>query len=303
MPQQGQNVGTLLNTIANALGVPPPPPPTIQNEPRIVAEVQREIATARSGQRDALWSLRRALGQARELVYIESPSFQKTARPQGAPAAWEIDLVETLRAQLAANPRLKVAICVPRTPDFDAGHAPWVRAGLRERKEAIEILTTQDRKRVAAFHPIAFPGRYAAIRSTVIIVDDVYALVGTSHFRRRGMTFDGACDVASIDCAIAEGYSAGIAAFRQRLMAAKLGLDAANSSAAATALSTRLARPESAFAALAELLTEGGLGRVSAVWAGPSDNAVLPQTDDVADPDGATGTQFLTLFASLLAEG
>jgi hypothetical protein len=139
------------------------------------------------------------------------------------------------------------------------------------------------------------------LRTTTIIVDDVWCLVGTSHFRRRGMTFDGAVDVASIDRQIAGGYSKSIALFRQTLMAQRLGVDVPIAATNVNALWVRLARPEPAFAAVAELLDEGGEGRLTAMWAGPDDNSVLPQTDDVADPIGISGATFQTFIAGAIA--
>lgn len=304
VPQPTDTIQSVINDLASDLGVDPPTV-NVANEDRLRRELQREIVTAKSGQRDALWSLARALGQAREFVYIESPMFARTARPASAPLAHEIDLVEILRARLGANARLKIAICVPRLPDFAEAKANWVRAALAQRKQAIETLTTQDRQRVAAFHPIGFPGRPAVVRSTVLIVDDVYALVGSSHFRRRGMTFDGAVDVASIDRALnARGTSAAIARFRQELMANKLGVRVPPGPATSTALWTRLAEPESAFDVLADLLPTGGLGRCSPVWAGPTDTLVIPQSDAISDPDGVdpNGSGLLALFGALLIE-
>src|SRR6266487_913970 len=46
-------------------------------------------------------------------------------------------------------------------------------------------------ERVVAFHPVGFPGRPSRLESSVVIVDDVWAMVGSSTFRRRGLTFDG----------------------------------------------------------------------------------------------------------------
>ena len=223
----------------------------------------------------------------------------------GAPLAHEIDLVEQLRLQMQANTRLKVMLCVPRWPDMAPAKAPFVRTALAHRKAAIEALTAQDRQRVAAFHPIGFPGRSAVLRSTVVIVDDVYALVGTSHWRRRGLTFDGGCDVASIDRQFnASGRSAGIVRFRQELMAAKLGIAVPTGPANSSALWTRLAEPEATFDLLADLLSQGGLGRITPVWAGPTDNRVIPQTDASADPDGvdANGTRLFTDLLGLLGD-
>jgi hypothetical protein len=304
VPQPGDTIQNTVNSLADALGVQRPSI-SVANEDRLRRQLQREMITAKFGQRDALWALTRAINEAREFVYIESPQFARTARPSGTPKPHEIDLVESLRARMQANPRLKVIICVPRVPDIVHAKANWVRAALAHRKTAIQTLTAQDRKRVAAFHPIGFPGRPTVIRSTVVIVDDVWALVGTSHFRRRGMTFDGAADIVSIDRAFnARGTSTAIARFRQELLANKLGVAIPASPANSTALWTRLAEPESAFDVLADLLTSGGLGRCSPVWAGPTDNKVIPQSDAIADPDGVDtdGSGLLALFGSLLLD-
>jgi len=127
-PQPGDTVQALVDSAAAALGVGTVPV-NVANANEIVRRVQPEIVTAKHGQRDALWALRRAFGQARELIYIETPGLARTARPVGAPAAHEIDLIDVIRTQLVANPRLKVIICTPRLPDFDTeagGSAePW----------------------------------------------------------------------------------------------------------------------------------------------------------------------------------
>ncbi|MEB3359849.1 MAG: hypothetical protein VKK04_24195 [Synechococcales bacterium] len=302
-PSPGDSVQNTVDAIAAALNVPSPTL-TVGNEAQIRPRVQRERVTAKYGQRDALWALRRAIGQAREMIYIESPAFARTAYPDGTPTAAEIDLVEVIRQQMADNPRLKVIICVPREPDFAAEKANWVRAALKHRKEAIEHLTGQDRQRVAAFHPIGFPGRSAVIRSTTVIVDDVWCLVGTSHLRRRGLTFDGGVDIVSLDRAIARGYSSRIAQFRQTLMAAKLGVEVPSSPETASPLWIRLFQPESAFDAIADLLQQGGLGRCRPVWEGPTDTSVMEQSLAIADPNGvdADESTLLSLFLPLLLE-
>jgi len=225
----------------------------------------------------------------------------RTARPARAPAAHEIDLVDVIRAQLVANPRLKVIVCTPRVADFDVSKQGWVWSAYAERKQAFQDLMAAAQPRVAGFHPIGFTGRSSPMRSTTIIVDDVWCMVGTSHFRRRGMTFDGAADVASIDRQINHGYSAGIARFRQVLMAQRLGVDVPTTPTAATPLWIRLAQPETAFAAVRDLLVEGGQGRLSAIWEGPKGNFVQPVGDDIADPDGASGANFVTFIAAALA--
>jgi hypothetical protein len=304
VPGPADTVQNAVNALADLLGVPRPTL-GVPNEARLKGQLQREMVTARAGQRDALWSLLRAIEHAREFVYIEGPAFTPTARPGAVPLAHEIDLVEQLRARMAAQPRLKVMLCVPRWPDMAETKEAWVRTALAHRKAAIRALTEQDDQRVAAFHPIGFPGRSAVLRSTTVIVDDVYALVGTSHWRRRGMTFDGGCDIASCDRQLdGEGRCNAIVLFRQELMAAKLGIAVPTGPANNSALSTRLADGDSAFDLLVDLLTQSGAGRLSAVFVGPSDNRVIPQTDVRADPDGvdADGNRFLADLAGLLGD-
>ena len=60
-------------------------------------------------------------------------------------------------------------------------------------------------------------------------------------------------------------------------------------------------RKSTLLGAVAALLNEGGEGRLTAMFAGPDDDSVLPQTDDVADPDGAIGATFQTFIAAALS--
>ncbi len=305
VPQPTDTVQSALNSFASRLGVTAPTL-SVANEAQIRGRLQREIVTAKSGQRDALWSLRRALGQAREFVYVESAQFGRTARPGGTPAAHEIDLVGVLLEALGANPLLKVMIAVPRDPDFDQAdprYERFVRAAFTQRNEAIESLTAAHRERVAAFHPAGFPGRTAYLRSTTVVVDDVWALVGTSHLRRRGMTFDGGCDIASMDRRLdGSGVSSAVRAFRQQVMATRLGVTVPTSPGTTSAMWTRLATGQGAFGVLADVLAAGGLGYCLPVWAGPADGDVVAASDALSDPDGvdADGSGLLGLLADQL---
>jgi len=289
-----------VNAVAAKIGVSPPHV-SVANEAQLLSELDRESQTARAGQHEALLSLARAIAQAEDYVYVEGPAFSATSFG----GDHGLDLVALLGQRLTEVPRLRAIICVPRLPDFTPDKANWVRAAFAQRAAAIRKLTQAAPGRVAAFSPAGFPGRWSAIRSTAVLVDDVYALLGASHFRRRGMRFDGGVSVASMDRQLdGSGVSASIAAFRQLLVARKLGVDMPSGPAATTALWTRLARPEPMFAALAELLAEGGQGHCSPVWAGPADTTVIPQTDDISDPNGldATGAALLGLYQAVILE-
>jgi hypothetical protein len=301
LPPAGASVSTLVGQVATALGAPAPVV-TIGNEARLLRELQGEIQTAKDGQRDAMWSIARAVAEAREYVFVESPMFGRTARPDTThPETGLVDLVTLLATRITNNPRLKVIVCVPRFPDFPIEQENWFRAALKQRKEAIDLLVAADTNRVAAFHPIGFPGRTTVGRGTVVLVDDAYALVGTSHWRRRGMTFDGGCDLVSIDRRLNDaGSSTAIAHFRQELLATRLGVPIPTGAANTSALWTRLAEPESAFDVVRDLLQNGGLGRCQPVWAGPTDTAVIPETDDKTDPNGKLGVGLLNTLLGLV---
>lgn len=302
-----QQYDLLLEAIADALGLDDPPDIgfTFGNEDRLGSEIAKEIYTARHGARDALWALRRALSQAREFVYIEGPQFARTARIEGTvgdPPDHAIDLVAILAERMEAMPSLRVAICLSRAGDFAPQYRGWVRQSIQARNEAVQMLNDIDPERVAVFHPRGFPGRPARLRTTSVIVDDCWAMVGTSHLRRRGMTFDGAADIVSMPYDMSGGRATNLASFRRELMARKLGLEPTRSADRSGAEWARLWDMGAAFRTIRDLLDQGGAGRVMPLWAGPDDNAILPATPDMADPDGSDGATFFATFASLLAE-
>jgi hypothetical protein len=290
-PAPGSTLQTVINNIASSLGVSPPTL-TVGNEARLEQEVWREFIVSKNGLRDTLWSLRRAVHEARELIYIESPQFTHS----GA-----VDLVAEVSASLSAHPNLKVIVCTPREADFAPNYKGWSRQHFAARTQAIGDLLAVAPDRVAAFHAVGFPGRTAFVRTTTVIIDDVWCLVGATHWRRRGLTFDGSAAIASFDRQMDNGYSKQVRAFRHALMAAKLGIQPPGTSSPSSAW-TRLGRPESAFQLIADWLSEGGLGRIQPLWPGPSDTSVLPASADMADPDGSDGATFVTTFASLIAE-
>ncbi|MET0178905.1 MAG: hypothetical protein ABW194_00285, partial [Novosphingobium sp.] len=292
----------LLDQLADALGLPSAPSITVDNQDRLINAVRREYFMAKNGARDALWALTRAVSEADELIYIETAGFARTARPGGTPAAHEIDLVQRIADRMTANPNLKVIVCMPRETDFAPAFAPFVRRAILQRTEAINILLGAGPQRVAAFHPRGFPGRWAQLRTTTVIVDDVWSLTGATHFRRRGMTFDGSVAVASFDRAIDRGYSTKVRDFRRQLMAAKLLVTPTDGTGLPASEWLRLQSPAAAFDLIQDLVVQGGLSKLSPLWLGPTDDTVIPQSDDVADPDGSKGGTGLGTIAGLLAE-
>jgi hypothetical protein len=299
-PAPGTNAQSVINSIASAVGLTAPTF-TAGNDVRIIGEIRRECVVSASGLRDSLWSLRRVIREARELIYIESPQFARTARPTGTLTAEQVDLVAEIVSSLGVHPNLKVVVCTPRESDFAANYPGWSREHYKARMEAVSTLIAAAPGRIAVFHPVGFPGRTAFIRTTSILVDDVWSLIGATHFRRRGMTFDGSAAIASFDRQMDNGYSKNVRAYRRNLMAAKMAITPPGLGTP-TADWIRLGHPESSFQLVTDWLGEGGLGFIQPLWPGPSDTSVLPATDDMADPDGSDDGSYLGLFASLIAE-
>lgn len=292
---------SVVTTLADAFNLPPPSV-AVQNSDRLINEVRREYYLSKYGNRDALWAIARAFGEADELVYVETAGLARTAAVSGGTPEHEIDLIKILADRLNTNPRLKLVLCLPRATDFAPRFAPYVRGAIQQRTLAVEALQAVAPARVAVFHPLGFPGRWANIRTTNIIVDDVWSLSGATHLRRRGMTFDGSVALATLDHEIEAGYSRKIRHFRRALMAAKLGVSRVDEQGNVSANWIRLQSPDSAFDLVDDLLKQGGLGKLAPLWAGPTDSTVIPAVAEVVDPDGKQGALALATLASWLSE-
>ena len=81
--------------------------------------------------------------------------------------------------------------------------------------------------RITVFSPGAGPFSFARLDSTVVVIDDVWAMVGNTHLWRRGLSFDSSLAVTVFDETNTFSRSTTIAAFRVQLAADRLGLPAA----------------------------------------------------------------------------
>jgi hypothetical protein len=275
---------------------------------RLYDEFKRDFSATIFGRRDALWSLTRALGAARELIYIEGPALSATG--YGSPVA-PVDLVSTIVDRLNAVPSLRVVLCLSKELDYGPGYEVVAAREYAQRLAAVTRLQDAAADRVVAFHPIGFPGRPLRLMTSVTIVDDVWALLGTSTFRRRGLTFDGALDVALFDTTLRDGRGVSIANLRRRLMAGNLNVNPPAVGGAIPVPSpswVRLADAHSAFDVARDILAEGGLGLIEPIWDGhvpgvsPIPSSNFP-SESVADPDGrdfsTAATGLLALIANL----
>jgi hypothetical protein len=282
---------------------------------RLFNEVEREIMTSGYGRRDAQWALLDAIGRARSFVYIETPGFTPTQRDYAATSdpvpPYAGDLPAALASRLNAAPGLHVMICTPRKPDFGPGYEPAAAYEAQARRIRILNLPTAsaaEGSRVVAFHPVGFPGRPSRLEATVVIVDDVWALIGACTLRRRGLTLDGSTDVVLTDMDLVDGVCPSLRDFRRTLIAARLGVTPTSPSPFGPMPDpafVRLADGVEAFRAIREQLRVGGLGRIERLWTGitPGVTPVTPLDQRLADPDGEefdlVGTLALSDIAAL----
>ncbi len=294
----------LLTKLRDILGLkdkpPIDPPSSTPNANRMIVSARQEFFTSKHGARETLWSLRRAIAQARNLVYVQGPQLAHTADAASL-AGGAVDLVGELVGRLQAEKGLRLLVALPRVPDVAASFGGWTRQALKARAAAVADLRAAAPGRVLVFHPVGFPGRATAIRSTTVIVDDVWCLTGAAHWRRRGLTFDGSAAVASFDRRLVDGVSAGVRDHRRALLAALLRVPVPGPTDAPSADWVMLGRPAGAFIALRRLLEQGGLGRVEPFWPGPTD-LTGAQSDAVADPDGRDGASLFGVLAGSIGE-
>jgi hypothetical protein len=278
------------------------------NDTELHRQIGREIRTAKYGRRDAQWSLRRAIAHARELIYIETPLLADTAHDAGAPqdSAAAVNLISEIANRLTIEPRLRVVILVPRDPPFVTGYEPFSAYFLDQRLKVAQTLNlvggtvkglNGPRPRVVIAHPMGIPGRPLVMRSTTVIVDDVWCLCGTSSISRRGLTFDGANDVVIVDWQLDRGASVAI-------RPAPVGGGAPPDNVGGPNPDwVRLHNPLSAHEAFADALAAGNRTKIIPLWPGPdpmAPGAVIAHPADVADPDGGGGATLVTTIAAAI---
>jgi hypothetical protein len=189
----------------------------------IVRALDRRMLIAARGAREGATSLLGAFQRAEDFVYVETPALDDTTLGVSDD---ELSLWQALKDRMGERPALQVLICVP------VRHMPGTPAPLGRVRdalliEAVKALRDQDGERVAVFSPSAGPGRTLRLASTSVIVDDAYALTGTTHLWQRGLSFDSSLAVAAFDEQLDGGRPAEVRQFRRQLIAGRLGLPVA----------------------------------------------------------------------------
>jgi hypothetical protein len=317
------NSSQVIQALQSLESVAPAPQPVVESTPgsgtlgqfeapvqRLALELERELTSGRYGRRDAQWALQSALQNARHFIYIETPGFCSTAHASGSPMPglqiYAADLIETLKARLTSMPGLRAVICVNRNPDFAPGYEGMASYEVQDRLAIVQSMPSTgspptsppSSSQFALLHPIGFPGRYARVETNVVIIDDIWAMIGGCTLRRRGLTFDGSSDLAFTDTLIENGRSTAIRDFRRTLIANRLGVSADSTQSTYVAL----AEAATAFSVIQDALNGGGAGKISPVWDGttPGITPATPLTADEANPDGRNFDEVTAAVVSLL---
>lgn len=247
---------------------------------RLYNELKRELSSSCFGRRDSQWAIEQAFRQARKFIYIETPGLSFT---EGTHQDYSLNLWNILQTQLSNKPGLKVILCVPKKPDYNKQYDQWIRSEVKERYQLVQGLPANQ---IVCFHPVGFPGRPDNIENNIIIVDDQWALTGSSAMRRRGLTFDGNTDLVFTDCDTINGHAVSIRQMRKQLFALRLGI---TGNATGSTIAVLLEDPLQTFKLIREMLVAGGLGKIERLWNGRTEGITFaePTIDRlVANPEG-----------------
>lgn len=211
-----ENVVSWLETLIDGL------PSTFDFTGDLPRALSRRLMSAGYGLREAATSLAAAFARAEDLVYLETPAVDTlTIGADGD----TVSPVQTLADRLTTRPALHVVLCLPRrSPNGWPPKLGRVRDALA--RQTIADLEVAGPGRVGVFHPAAGRDRALDLAATAVVVDDVYAVVGTSHLWRRGLSFDRSLAAAVFDERLTLGRPTAVRAFRLALLAQRLGTTA-----------------------------------------------------------------------------
>ena len=146
---------------------------------------RRVIPFAPDGERSIARAYLKALGRARSLVYIEDQYL------------WGTLVADALAAALRRAPGLRMMIVLPRHPDRDGRISG--RAARAAQWRAINNLIGAGGPRVAVFDLENEQGTLIYVHAKAIVVDDVWAMIGSANLNRRSWTHDSEAACAVLD--------------------------------------------------------------------------------------------------------
>jgi phosphatidylserine/phosphatidylglycerophosphate/cardiolipin synthase-like enzyme len=146
---------------------------------------RRAAPFAPDGERSIARAYLKALARARALVYIEDQYL------------WGRLVAEALATALRAAPELRMVIVVPRHPDRDGRISG--RAARAAQWRAINHLQLAGGPRVAVYDLENKQSTPIYVHAKAVVIDDVWAMVGSANLNRRSWTHDSEVACAVLD--------------------------------------------------------------------------------------------------------
>jgi phosphatidylserine/phosphatidylglycerophosphate/cardiolipin synthase-like enzyme len=145
----------------------------------------RRYPFAPRGERSIAHAYRKAFARARCLVYIEDQYL------------WSRPVADIIASALRDKPDLHVIAIVPRYPDKD-GAITRVPAMLGQH-DVIRACAAAGGERFAIYDLENHQGTPVYVHAKVVVVDDVWAMVGSDNLNRRSWSHDSELSIAVLD--------------------------------------------------------------------------------------------------------
>jgi phosphatidylserine/phosphatidylglycerophosphate/cardiolipin synthase-like enzyme len=149
----------------------------------------RRYPFAPLGERSIAYAYRKVFARARRLIYIEDQYL------------WAPFVAQLLASALRDSPDVHVIAVVPRYPDKD-GAARW--PSLVGREQAIAVCRAAGGDRFAIYDVENTAGTAVYVHAKVVVVDDVWAMIGSDNLNRRSWTHDSELSCAVLDTTLDE---------------------------------------------------------------------------------------------------
>ncbi|MDX6229869.1 MAG: hypothetical protein QOI76_3259 [Frankiales bacterium] len=147
----------------------------------------RRYPFAPFGERSIAAAYRKVLRRAHRLIYIEDQYL------------WAPGIARLLARALAADPALHLVAVVPRWSDKEGRQA---LPSLLGREQAIDVCRTAGGERFAIYDVENHAGTPVYVHAKVVVVDDVWAMVGSDNLNRRSWTHDSELSCAVLDATL-----------------------------------------------------------------------------------------------------
>jgi phosphatidylserine/phosphatidylglycerophosphate/cardiolipin synthase-like enzyme len=145
----------------------------------------RRYPFAPHGERSIAHAYRKAFARVRRLVYLEDQYL------------WSRPVANMVASALRENPGLHVIVVVPRFPDSDG--AITRVPGVLGRHDAVRTCAAAGGQRFAVYDLENHAGTPVYVHAKVVIVDDVWAMVGSDNLNRRSWSHDSELSIAVLD--------------------------------------------------------------------------------------------------------